>query len=134
MKTPEVRTPIQKRFADIDIFRHVNNVAQQGYFDVGKSDYFARVLRCDLMELRPMIVTVSTSTSYMGQVRHDDDIEVVTRTLKVGNKSITLHQRLLCGEEVRSESTSVMVAFDYAGQVSVGVPDWWRARLLGEEK
>lgn len=131
MSAPEIRTPVQKRFGDIDIFHHVNNVAQQSYFDVGKSDYFTRILERDLMECQPMIVTVSTSTSYLGQIRRDDDIEVVTRTSAVGTKSITLCQQIVCRGEVRSESTSVMVAFDYGRQESVTVPDEWRRRLLG---
>lgn len=37
-------TPIQMRFADVDMLGHVNNVNQQHYFDVGKSDFFAQVL------------------------------------------------------------------------------------------
>ncbi|MCH5330234.1 MAG: acyl-CoA thioesterase [Alistipes sp.] len=129
---PEIRTAIQKRFADIDIFHHVNNVAQQSYFDVGKSEYFTRILECDLMDVRPMIVTVSTSTSYMGQIRREDEIEVVTRTEKIGEKSITLFQQIVCRGEVRSESRSVMVAFDFERQESVRVPDRWRQQLLGE--
>ena len=32
-----LETPVQKRFSDLDPFRHVNNVAQQSYFDVGKT-------------------------------------------------------------------------------------------------
>lgn len=132
MSTPEIRTQVQKRFGDIDIFHHVNNVAQQSYFDVGKSDYFACMLGCDLMESEPRIVTVSTSTSYMRQIRRDDDIEVVTRTSAVGCKSITLHQQIVCRGEVCSESTSVMVAFDFVRQESVEVPAEWRRRLLGE--
>lgn len=131
MSAPETRVAIQKRFGDIDIFHHVNNVAQQSYFDVGKSDYFARMFGCDLMESEPRILTVSTSTSYMGQIRRDDDIEVVTFTEKIGDKSITLLQRLVCRGEVRSESRSVMVAFDFERQVSVPVPDHWRKLLLG---
>lgn len=130
---PVIKTSIQKRFADIDIFHHVNNVAQQSYFDVGKSDYFARVLECELMDVRPMIVTVSTSTSYMGQIRREDDIEVVTFAETIGDKSITLFQQIVCRGEVRSESRSVMVAFDYERQQSVSVPELWREKLLGEE-
>ena len=129
---PIIKTPVQKRFADIDIFHHVNNVAQQSYFDVGKSDYFTRILGCELMDVRPMIVTVSTSTSYMGQIRREDDIEVVTHTEKVGDKSITLFQQIVCRGDVRSESRSVMVAFDFEHQQSVSVPDEWRKKLLGE--
>ena len=30
-------TPIQMRFADVDMLGHVNNVNQQHYFDVGKA-------------------------------------------------------------------------------------------------
>lgn len=129
---PIIKTAIQKRFADIDIFHHVNNVAQQSYFDVGKSDYFTRIFECELMDVRPMIVTVSTSTSYMGQIRRQDEIEVVTFTEKIGDKSITLFQQILCGDEVRSESRSVMVAFDFERQESVPVPDEWRKKLMGE--
>ena len=44
-----IRTEIQKRFSDIDSFRHVNNVSQQMYFDVGKSDFFDRLLGPEIL-------------------------------------------------------------------------------------
>lgn len=100
MKPATVRTPIQKRFGDIDIFHHVNNVSQQSYFDLGKTDYFHSVLGKDLMEGEPLIITVSTSTSYMGQIRRDDAIEVITTVTKIGNKSITMFQQIVCVDEV----------------------------------
>lgn len=61
-----------------------------------------------------------------------DDIRVTTTCERIGNKSIVLFQQLLCGEEVRSESRSVMVAFDFDRQESFPVPELWRERLLGE--
>lgn len=130
-EAPETRTAIQKRFGDVDMFHHVNNVAQQSYFDVGKVDYYNRILGYDMMDCDVRIVTVSTSTSYLGQIRRYDDIEVVTRVEKVGNKSLTIFQQLLCNGEVRSESRSVMVAFDFVAQLSVPVPDEWRRKMLG---
>ena len=63
-----LETPVQKRFSDLDPFRHVNNVAQQSYFDVGKTDFYARVLGEEVLLGDLRVVTVSTSTSYMGQV------------------------------------------------------------------
>ena len=39
-----IETKIQMRFADVDMLGHVNNVNQQHYFDLGKSDFFRRVL------------------------------------------------------------------------------------------
>lgn len=125
-------TSIQKRFSDIDPFQHVNNVAQQMYFDVGKVEYYEKVLGADALLGDLRIVTVSTSTSYLGQVRMTDPVRVTTTCERIGTKSLTLFQQMLVGEEVRSESRSVMVVFDFPNQCSRPVPDEWRRRLLAE--
>ena len=129
--------PIQKRFSDVDSFHHVNNVSQQMYFDVGKVDYYRRVLGEDVLFDRLRIITVATSTSYLGQIRLEDEIAVTTVASKVGNKSVTLAQQLIHtaadgSRRAGSESTSVMVAFDFAAQQAVPVPDAWRERMLGD--
>lgn len=126
-------TPIQKRFSDIDAFQHVNNVSQQSYFDVGKLDYYDRILGAEVLLGRLRIITAATSNSFIGQVRFTDAVRVSTTCEKIGTKSITLRQQLLVGTEVRSESRSVMVAFDFEAQCAVAVPEEWRRRLLAEE-
>lgn len=125
-------TSIQKRFSDIDPFQHVNNVSQQMYFDVGKMEYYEKILGADALLGDLRIVTVSTSTSYMGQVRMGDPVRITTTCERIGTKSLTLFQQMLVGEEVRSESRSVMVVFDFPNQCSRPVPDEWRRRLLAE--
>lgn len=125
-------TPIQIRFSDIDPFHHVNNVAQQAYFDAGKTDYFGRTIGIDVLLGRLRLVTVSTATSYFGQVRMDDTVRIVTTCERIGCKSLTLLQQLRVGDEVRTESRTVLVAFDFTAQASIPVPDDWRAQLLGE--
>lgn len=125
-------TPIQMRFSDLDPFHHVNNVAQQMYFDVGKTDYYERVAGEELLADRLRIVTVSTQTSYLGQVRSGDRLTVTTVCERIGTKSLTLFQQLLADGEVRSESRTVLVAFDFAAQQSVAVPDRWRRRMTEE--
>lgn len=127
-----LRTAIQKRFSDIDPFQHVNNVSQQEYFDVGKVDYYNRVLGAEVLGGDLRIVTVSTSTSYMGQVRMHDQVEVTTTCEKVGTRSLTLFQQLIADGGVRSESRSVMVVFDFPRQQSAPVPGPWRERLLAD--
>ena len=131
-----VTTPVQKRFSDVDIFRHVNNVAQQMYFDVGKTDYYHQIFGRDILYDNLRIVTVATSTSYMSQIRHDDDICVTTRTERIGNKSMVLYQQILRREAdgsqtLCSQSTSTMVAFDFEAQQSVRIPDQWREAIGG---
>lgn len=127
-----LETAVQKRFSDIDPFQHVNNVSQQMYFDVGKLEYYQKVLGAEVLLGDLRIVTVSTTTSYMGQIRLNDEVRVTTTCEKIGNKSLTLRQQLLVGNQVRSESRSVMVAFDFAQQESIPVPDAWRVRLLAD--
>lgn len=125
-------TSIQKRFSDIDPFQHVNNVSQQMYFDVGKMEYYEKIIGADALLGDLRIVTVSTSTFYLGQVRMTDPVRITTTCERIGTKSLTLFQQMLVGEEVRSESRSVMVVFDFPNQCSRPVPDEWRRRLLAE--
>ena len=125
-----IETPIQQRFTDIDPFLHVNNVAQQMYFDVGKTDYYNKVLGGDvLMHGRNRILTVSTATSYMDQVRLYEEVHVTTCCERIGNKSMTLFQQLFSGGRLCSESRSVMVAFDFEAQEGIPVPAEWREAM-----
>lgn len=122
-------TPVQKRFSDVDSFMHVNNIWQQSYFDMGKTDFYTKVLGITGVFDKLRIITASTHTDYFGQVRLTDDIEVVTDVSRLGNKSMTLHQRIMCGERCLTESSSVMVAFDFEAQQTVPMPDEWRVKL-----
>ena len=122
-------TPVQKRFSDVDSFMHVNNIWQQSYFDMGKTEFYTKVLGVTGVFDKLRIITASTHTDYYGQVRLTDDIVVTTDVSRLGNKSMTLHQCIVSGDKVLTESSSVMVAFDFELQQTVQIPDEWRERL-----
>ena len=122
-------TPIQKRFSDVDSFMHVNNIWQQSYFDMGKTEFYTKVLGVTGVFDKLRIITASTHTDYIGQVRLTDDIVVTTDVSRLGNKSMTLHQCIKSGERVLTESSSVMVAFDFETQQTVQIPEEWREKL-----
>ena len=122
-------TPVQKRFSDVDSFMHVNNIWQQSYFDMGKTDFYTRVLGITGVFDKLRIITASTHTDYRGQVHLMDDIVVRTDVSRIGNKSMTLHQCIMLGEKVLTESSSVMVAFDFETQETVPMPEEWRVKL-----
>ncbi|MCC8018977.1 MAG: acyl-CoA thioesterase [Rikenellaceae bacterium] len=124
-------TPIQKRFADVDILGHVNNVNLQHYFDVGKSDWFRTVLGVRDFWEGEGIITAATSTSYLAQTRLGDEVAVETVIEKVGSKSFTLSQRIVGVDDgiLRAESSSVMVAFDFTRQESIEIPSAWRDKM-----
>ncbi len=122
-------TPVQKRFSDVDSFMHVNNIWQQSYFDMGKTEFYTKVLGITGVFDKLRIITASTHTDYYGQVRLMDDIVVTTDVSRLGNKSMTLHQRIMSGNKCLTESSSVMVAFDFETQQTVAMPQEWRDRL-----
>ncbi len=123
-------TPVQKRFSDVDSFMHVNNIWQQSYFDMGKTEFYTKVLGITGVFDKLRIITASTHTDYLGQVRLTDDIVVTTDVSRLGNKSMTLHQCIVSGERVLTESSSVMVAFDFETQATVPIPEEWRTKLM----
>ena len=52
---------------------------------------------------------------------------------RIGTKSLTLLQRIVADDgTVRSQRRSVMVAFEFAAQQRVPVPDAWRRALEAE--
>lgn len=120
---------MQKRFSDVDSFMHVNNIWQQSYFDMGKTEFYSKVLGVTGVFDKLRIITASTHTDYIGQVRLQDDIEVVTDVSRIGTKSMTLHQRIMSGDKCLTESSSVMVAFDFELQQTVAIPEQWRVKL-----
>ena len=124
-----IETKIQKRFADIDMFRHVNNVHQQAYLDLGKTDYYHSVLSLDALVHNPTLMIVSVKTDFAGQVRYEDDVTVRTWVERVGTKSITLRQQIMSGEAVCTESESILVCFDLRTQQTIEVPAAWRERI-----
>ena len=92
-----ITTPIQMRFFDMDSFGHVSNVAQQMYFDQGKTDLFRELWSRTEILARVPAVTVSVKTDFFSQIRFGDEICVVTEAEKIGHKSFTLLQRIMRG-------------------------------------
>ena len=131
----KTETDIQIRFADVDILGHVNNVNLQHYFDLGKSAYYREVMGLDAMSRSGdhFIITAATDTSYLAQSRYTERLYVETTIPEIGNKSMVIAQRLISRDtgEVKAESRSVMVAFDFVRQVSIPVPDEWRKIIEG---
>ncbi len=122
---------IQIRFADVDMLGHVNNVNLQHYFDLGKSDYFRTIMHVGTDWSQQGLIAANTNTSYFIQTRLTDRIYVETSTERIGEKSLTLYQRIISHDDgsVRAESRTVLVAFNFARQESIPVPQEWRTAI-----
>ena len=127
----KIQTTIQQRFADADTLGHVNNIHLQEYFDLGKMELYRRILgqRIDWRGIN--LVLVSRKTDMMRQTRLGDDLCVESWVEKIGNKSMSVGQRLINKADgvVNAECHTVVVCFDFATQSAVPFPDEWRTLL-----
>ena len=78
------------RFEDIDSYSHVNNIAQQSYFDVGKSALFEQLWQEVGEAERRDVMIVSVQTDFLRQIRYGEKVEVTTSIESIGHKSLTL--------------------------------------------
>lgn len=126
---------IQMRFADVDMLGHVNNVNLQHYFDLGKSDFFQKVLDLKIPMSELGIIVKSTHNVYLAQVFYGSRIAVRTWAERVGTTSVVVKQAVydVDNQEIKADSESVMVCYDFANQVKRPLPDQWRRKLEGIE-
>jgi acyl-CoA thioester hydrolase len=131
-----IETPIQKRFADIDVFGHVNNNCQQAYLDLGKTDYCQKVLGINTFTDTLALMMVATKSDFGAQIRYEEPTRVKTWVERIGTKSITLAQQIVTRsadgtETICTESATTLVAFDRATQLTLEIPTAWRERING---
>lgn len=128
-------TPVQLRFSDIDVLGHVNNTIYFSLMDLGKTRYFAEVAGPDLDISRMGLVVVNVNCDFMAPAFFDERLEVVTRCIHIGDKSLTLEQTVVCpdkGKEdggVKCRCRSVMCGFSAATMQSMEIPDEWRTAI-----
>ncbi len=130
-----VETEIQMRFADTDMLGHINNINMQHYFDMGRQDYMRNVLQVPLVWDKEGMIMASVETQYLHQTRFGDPVYVTTCIERLGNKSVTMFQRLINRQtgNVHAECRAVVVAFDYAAQRTIPLPEEWRRRIEEHE-
>lgn len=129
-------TPIQLRFNDVDMFGHVNNAVYFQFFDLGKLRYFEDVLGKDFAKKGFTAVVVNVNCDFFAPSFMDDSLEVATAVVAIGEKSITLEQRLVKSDsgEVKSICTTVMAGFDAATLKSAPIPVHFRNIISAFER
>lgn len=117
--------PIQIRFNDIDGQRHVNNAVYQSYFDIGRSGYFTEISGLEYQTGGKSVVVASVKTDFLKPIFLHDKIQVETTVSKIGNKSLTMLQRITNSKtgEVKSTCSTVFVGFDYDKQETMAITD-----------
>ncbi|MDE6271053.1 MAG: acyl-CoA thioesterase [Muribaculaceae bacterium] len=128
-------TPAQLRFNDIDPLGHVNNTVYFELMDIAKYRYFSTL--GGFLDGGPVTaVIVNVNCNFHNQTYLNENLEVLTAIDVIGEKSITLEQRVVAvaSGEVKCVCRTVMVCFDLEKGTSVEIPADWRKRISAFEE
>ncbi|HRO99933.1 MAG TPA: acyl-CoA thioesterase, partial [Flavobacteriales bacterium] len=114
------RVPIQVRFADVDMARHVHNAVYLHWFEAARMKFLEQVVPADNDWSKLGLILARNEVDYRMPVRLHDTIEAEAWCSAVGTKSFDLSYRIhrIGGDApgICAEGRSVMVCFDYTVQ------------------
>jgi acyl-CoA thioester hydrolase len=117
-------------FADIDMMRHVNNVAYIRWAETMRAEYFAQVMGTDINGRHGMI-QAGIEFTYERQLSYRERIAVGCSIPRIGTKSFDFIYEVwsLDHGHRAAHGTTAMVAFDFADNRTIAVPTEWRGAI-----
>ncbi len=81
--------PIQTRWADNDMYGHVNNVTYYSYFDTAANALLIQKAGFDIRSSNIIGLVVDSACSFLQELSYPEIIEVGVAIKKIGNTSLT---------------------------------------------
>jgi acyl-CoA thioester hydrolase len=126
---PTARTEIQLRYSDIDTIGHVSNTVYCVYLELGRIEWFLKIPG----ERVPSVVA-NLNINYLGEIRIEDRVYVITRCTKVGNKSIQMSQEVYANDRCVTTAVVVLVGFDPQTRKTAPLLAGWEPSLVEDLK
>lgn len=80
--------PIQTRWADNDIYGHVNNVTYYSYFDTAANSLLIQKTNFDIHQSEIIGLVVDSACSFLQELSFPEIVEVGVAIGKIGNSSL----------------------------------------------
>jgi acyl-CoA thioester hydrolase len=121
------------RFVDVDVFGHVNNAHYLTYFEQARVRYFDDIVEWNYSKSRQGVIVARAEINFSVPALFRDHVTILTRCSRIGTKSFDLEYRMMKMadgiETLLADGNTVMVAFDYAANRSIEIPDSWKEAL-----
>ena len=120
--------PVTIRYSDQDSMGHVNNCAYAAYAEAGRTMFLGGLLDS---EMHPSIdfILASVKIDYLKEIYYPGSVNIGTRILKLGTKSMTLGTGMFLDGEAVAIAESVNLFFDMRIRKTIPIPDDIRAQL-----
>jgi acyl-CoA thioester hydrolase len=133
MSGRRISIPVQIRFADVDMARHVHNAVYLHWFEAARMALLQEFIPPAHDWRTEGLILARNEVDCRMPVRLNDMIEAEAWCGTIGNKSFDLNYaiRRVGGEKpgICAEGRSVMVCFDYTHEQSIAIPGRWRLAL-----
>lgn len=128
---PHVLT-LTTRWADVDVYGHVNNVVYYSYFDTVVNEYLIARGVLDPQASPVIGLVVETRCTYFRSLTFPEPVKAALRVAKLGSSSVRYDIALFQGEEPQAAAQGhfVHVYVERASQRPTPIPDPVRAVLL----
>ena len=122
---------IPTRWADNDVYGHVNNVVYYSFFDTVVNQYLIEQNALDLEKSTVIGLVVETQCEYFAPLSFPDVVHAGLRVAKVGNSSVRYEIGLFRNDEKAASAQGyfVHVYVDRASRRSTPVPTDMHAAL-----
>jgi acyl-CoA thioester hydrolase len=118
-------------FGDVDMLRHVNNIAYLRWAEQLRSDYLLDVIGASSAWTTGMILA-RMNIDYERQIAYRENVAIGCRVSRFGTKSMDFSHEVWSDDsgERCARITATVVAMDYQAQATIVLPDLWRARIV----
>ncbi|WP_180161153.1 thioesterase family protein [Acinetobacter sp. YH12040] len=123
--------PIQTRWADNDMYGHVNNVTYYSYFDTAANALLIQHAGFDLQKTPIIGLVVDSACSFLQELSYPEIIEVGVAIEKIGNSSLRYDLAIFKQgqNEAAAQGHFVHVFVDRQTRKSTSIPDEMRDAL-----
>jgi len=120
---------IPTRWADNDLYGHVNNVVYYAYFDTVVNRYLIDEGRLDIHAGDAIGVCVESRCTYKQSISFPEVVKAGLRVAKLGRTSVTYEIGIFRGDELCAQGSFVHVFVERATRKPAPVPPPIRAAL-----
>jgi len=113
---------IETRWADNDVYGHVNNVVYYAYFDTLINRYLIEQGGLDIHLDHAIAVCVESQCSYKKSISFPEAVHGGLRVTKLGRTSVSYQIGIFRGEEVCAEGSFVHVFVERATRKPTPIP------------
>ena len=123
--------PIQTRWADNDIYGHVNNVTYYSYFDTAANALLIQHAAFDIHHSPIIGLVVSSSCNFLEELTYPEIIEVGVAISKIGNSSLTYDLAIFKQgkQQASAQGQFIHVFVDRETKKSTSIPQEMRDAL-----